>query len=129
MQEGPKCQRKGSDFKTDRETQAKQEETEGTEGGGRDEQKETKETKVAQSGWRCSLSTSCSVASVISCSNESGGFLLIEAQLGFHGVANFELLDLAGDGLGKGIDEPDITGDFVVGQIAAAEVADFVGGG
>ena len=57
-----------------------------------------------------------------------GRFLIFKAQFSFHLVADLELLDFAGDGLGKGIDKFDVARDFVVGELGAAELADLVGG-
>src|SRR6185295_13817519 len=67
--------------------------------------------------------------SVETIGERSGRLLLRQAELFFHQVAHLEFLDLAGDGLREGVDELDMAGDFEVGELLFAVVAELVGGG
>src|SRR5262245_25861079 len=60
--------------------------------------------------------------------SESGRFDLLQAQFLLHRVTDLEFLNLAGDGLRKRLNEFDVPRNFVVGELLAAELADFVGG-
>src|SRR5689334_4166809 len=56
----------------------------------------------------------------------SGSLLLGQTQLVDHLLAHHEFLDLAGHGHREALDEPDIAGDLVVGDLALAEIQHFL---
>src|ERR1700749_2281217 len=91
--------------------------------------------RASSSNWRpttCSLGSKSSTRSSRSPSSGPSALGgrdrrgLVEPEFLHRGLAHLELLDLARDGHRERVDELDVTGDLVTGDLRATELADLL---